>query len=133
MRFHSSAMRYKLVAVDVDGTLLNSQKQLSKVNRKPYKRPTLSAPFSGISTGRPVHAAPYFTGLLGIEDLPFILYNGAMVAVGPSHKIIFEQGLSKADAYRIMTLGMELGSTLIVWSQNRLYVSEFNQRIAEYR
>ena len=99
-------MNYRFVAIDVDGTLLDSNKNLS-----PYTKDTIQCCIaSGITvcicTGRPVQTIDRFTELLGgnefpaIQEMPFILYNGAMVAVGKTHDIIFEQSLSEKPEKR---------------------------------
>lgn len=126
-------MKYKLIAADVDGTLLDSNKKLTDVTKKTIHEAVKQGVIFAISSGRPVQAAFYFSNLLELPDMPFILYNGAVVVVGPEHEIIFNQGLSGEDARRLIHLGLELGTTLIVWSKDRLYVSEFNERVEIYK
>ena len=131
-------MNYRFVAIDVDGTLLDSNKNLSTYTKETIQRCITNGVTVCICTGRPVQTINRFTELLSgdtfpaIREMPFILYNGAMVAVGPEHNIIFEQALSEDAGKALLTLGQELGSTLIVWSKNKLYVNEFNTRIENY-
>jgi len=131
-------MNYRFVAIDVDGTLLDNNKNLSPYTKDTIQRCIASGITVCICTGRPVQTIDRFTKLLGVNEfpsirkMPFILYNGAMVAVGPEHDIIFEQSLSAEAGKTLLSLGQELGSTLIVWSKNKLYVNEFNARIENY-
>lgn len=131
-------MNYRFVAIDVDGTLLDSNKNLSLYTKETIQRCIASGITVCICTGRPVQTIERFTELLGVQELPaiqgmpFILYNGAMVAVGGKHDIIFEQPLSETAGRELLSLGQKLGSTLIAWSQNKLYVNELNERIENY-
>ncbi len=131
-------MNYRFVAIDVDGTLLDNNKNLSPYTKETIQRCIASGITVCICTGRPVQTIERFTELLGskefpaIQEMPFILYNGAMVAVGKAHDIIFEQSLSEEAGKALLSLGQKLGSTLIAWSKNKLYVNEFNARIENY-
>lgn len=131
-------MQYRFVAIDVDGTLLDNNKKLSPYTKETIQRCIANGVTVCICTGRPVQTIERFTELLGvgemlaIGEMPFILYNGAMVAVGREHDIIFEQPLSETAGKELLLLGQELGSTLIAWSKNKLYVNEFNTRIENY-
>ena len=131
-------MNYRFVAIDVDGTLLDSNKNLSTYTKKIIQQCIANGITVCICTGRPVQTIARFTELLGVHELPavqempFILYNGAMVAVGENHDIIFERPLSEKAGKELLSLGQTLGSTLIAWSQNKLYVNELNDRIENY-
>lgn len=131
-------MNYRFVAIDVDGTLLDSNKNLSPYTKETIQRCIANGVTVCICTGRPIQTIDRFTELLGVKDfpsireMPFILYNGAMVTVGQTHDIIFEQPLSETAGEELLSLGQELGSTLIAWSKNHLYVNELNARIENY-
>ena len=131
-------MNYRFVAIDVDGTLLDNNKNLSPYTKEIIQRCIASGITVCICTGRPLQTIDRFTELLGgkefpaIQEMPFILYNGAMVATGKTHDIIFEQTLSEEAGKTLLSLGQEHGSTLIAWSKNQLYVNEFNARIENY-
>jgi len=126
-------MKYKLIASDVDGTLLDSHKQLSKRNIEAIQKAVEKGAIFCISSGRPIYVVDKFSKLFGIEDMPFILYNGAVVVSGPEHKVTFEQGLKPEDALWLINKGIEVGTTVIVWSNDRLYVNEFNERTDKYQ
>jgi len=131
-------MNYRFVAIDVDGTLLDSNKNLSPYTKETIQRCIANGITVCICTGRPAQTIDRFTELLGgkefsaIREMPFILYNGAMVAVGATHDIIFEQALTEEAGKTLLSLGQELGSTLIAWSKHKLYVNEINARIKNY-
>jgi Cof subfamily protein (haloacid dehalogenase superfamily) len=127
-------MRYKLIAVDVDGTLLNSDGNISEVTKKAVKLGIEKGLIFTISTGRPIQGVEPLIKKLELDcDLPFITYNGAMVVLGKSREILYDQRLSSIDAYQIMSLGKKYDVTIAVWKDNKLYISEINERSAKYK
>lgn len=125
-------MTYKLMAVDIDGTLLNSQGVLTEETKKAIISGVERGLIFTISTGRPIQGVEYLNRMLNL-DLPFITYNGAMVVMGKSKEILYEQRLSAENANRIMELGKEFGTTIIIWSDNKLFVTELNEKVQEYK
>jgi Cof subfamily protein (haloacid dehalogenase superfamily) len=125
-------MKYKLMAVDVDGTLLNSKGNLTEVTKVAIKAGVDKGLIFTISTGRPIQGIEYFNKMLDL-DLPFITYNGAMVVMGESKEILYEQNLSQKDAKIIIELGKKYDTTMIVYVENKLYVSELSERTENYK
>jgi len=124
-------MKYKLMAVDIDGTLLDSNGVLRDETIEAIRLGVGAGLIFTIATGRPIQGVERFNKILGL-DLPFITYNGAMVVMGSSREILYERCLSFEDAMKIYSLGIERGTTIIVWSKNKLYVSELNDRSQKY-
>lgn len=124
-------MKYKLMAVDIDGTLLDSKGNITEGNKKAIALGVENGLIFTISTGRPIQGVQPLIDRLNL-DLPFITYNGAMVVMGKSREILYEQKLSIEDAERIIGLGEDYGTTIIVWSNNRLYVNRMNERGRKY-
>ncbi len=124
-------MKYRMMAVDIDGTLLDSNGVLREETIEAVRLGVAKGLVFTIATGRPIQGVERFNTLLGL-DLPFITYNGAMVVMGASHEILYERCLSYEDASRIYRLGLERGTTIIVWSKNMLNVSDLNERTQKY-
>jgi len=120
------------MAVDIDGTLLNSLGELTEETRKAIKSGIEGGLIFTISTGRPLQGAEYLNEVLNL-DLPYITYNGAMVIMGKSKEILYEQNLSSEDANRIIDLGEKYGTTIIIWADNKLFVTELNERVQKYK
>lgn len=124
-------MKYKLMAVDMDGTLLNSKGELTRNNIKAIKNAVEKGLIFTISTGRPIQGVEGFNDILGI-DLPFITYNGSMVVMGKSKEILYEKCLDAEDAIKIYELGKQYDATVIVWAKNQLFVSRMDERVKSY-
>lgn len=125
-------MKYKLVAVDIDGTLLNSEGIITEKTRISIQRAVEKGVIFSICTGRPIQGVEGFNSLLNL-DSPFITYNGAMIVMGKSKDILYEQGLSAEASRNILSIGKSLETTIIVWANNKLYAYELNERVLDYK
>lgn len=120
------------MAVDIDGTLLDSSSRLTDNTIKTIRLGVEKGLIFTIATGRPIQGVEYLNRLLGL-DLPFITYNGAMVVMGSSKEILYEQKLSCQDSRDIVELGKSYGTTIMIWKDNGLYVTEINDRVNDYK
>lgn len=124
-------MKYKLLAVDVDGTLLNNKREITPKTKEKIHEAIGKGIVFTISSGRPVQGVQLITRQLG-ADVPVITYNGAMVITGESRKIIYSCTMKKEDAIQVDRLGKERDTTIAVWSDNQLYVNRMDVRAAKY-
>lgn len=124
-------MKYRLMAVDIDGTLLNSNGIMTDNTIEVIKRAVKKGLVFTISTGRPVQGVKSIIEKLNI-DFPIITYNGAMVVMGDSGKILYEKKLTFQDAKSIIDLGGSLDVTVVVWNNNKLYVNVQNEKTRFY-
>lgn len=75
-------MTYKIAFSDIDGTLLNANREPSAALKTEVARLTANdVPFILISSRMP-HAMTWIQEELGISGLPLICYNGGLVLVG---------------------------------------------------
>ncbi len=125
-------MVYKLMAVDIDGTLLNNKDQLTEGTKLAIKHAVEKGLIFTIASGRPIQGVEYLIEMLDL-DLPFITYNGAMVVMGKSKEILYEQKLSAKDVKDILLLGEKYGLTVMAWKDNGLYATEINERVEQYK
>ena len=121
-------MKYKLIASDIDGTLLRTDKTISPRTLNAIRNAMDKGAVFAVSSGRAVHFCRLFEELTGLKDVPFILYNGARILTGPEHTVTFRQELAPSVALWLAKAGIEAGTTVIVWSDDTLYVNELNER-----
>lgn len=125
--------RYKLVAVDIDGTLLDSKGNLSLNTIEVINEGIKKGMIFTISTGRPIQGVRPLIEKLEIGmDMPLITYNGAMLIMANSGDVLFEQDLNPEDASNIINLGKQFGTLTMVWSNNKLYASELGEKAFKY-
>jgi hypothetical protein len=124
-------MAYKLIAVDLDGTLVNSNRKISERNVQAMGDAVSAGKLFVLSTGRPPQGVADIIGLLN-ADHPVILFNGALVMTAKTEKILYECLLLGDLARRAVTLGSERGTTVLVWSDGKVYVSGINGNVRAY-
>jgi len=124
---------YKLLAVDIDGTLLDSKGNLTEETIKAVNLGIEKGMIFTISTGRPPQGVEGLIKKLGItKDMPLITYNGAMVIKWKSKEILFQSTLKHEDATNIIELGKRFGTAVMVWTDNKLYASELSKKAYDY-
>ncbi len=124
-------MNYKLIAVDIDGTLYNSQSQLTDRTISAVKSAIKKGCYFVLSTGRPYEGVSKIIKALSLENMPYILYNGAMVMIGGEK--IYSLTIDPSDAKKVVDEGHKRGATMICWSNNQLYAEFYNEKIEFYK
>lgn len=71
-------MTKKLIAIDLDGTTLNSQSLISQRTASVLKKATEAGHYVSIATGRPYRMSAHFYQQLQLET-PMVTFNGALV------------------------------------------------------
>ena len=80
-------MSIKLVAVDVDDTLLNSRKELTPAVREAIEAVKARGTRFTIATGRDIRGLQRFQNILS-PAVPVITYNGAEIRMSGSGRIL---------------------------------------------
>ena len=124
-------MRYKLLAADMDGTLLDPDSRITENTEKAVKAMERAGGRFVISTGRPPRGVRAFIRQLGLTG-PVICYNGAMIIRADTGEVLYEQGLGREDAAQILKLGHSWDVTMCIWAGNRLYGSRMDERFLRY-
>ncbi|HHV58688.1 MAG TPA: HAD family phosphatase [Clostridiaceae bacterium] len=124
-------MAYKLMAVDIDGTLLDNNDVLTKYTIDTVRRGVEKGLIFTLSTGRPVQGVQEIIRALGL-NFPVITYNGAKVVMGESREILYEKKLSFNDVKTIVELGQKFGTSIMVWDEDRLFANPLNEKAEKY-
>lgn len=88
-------MKYKLLVLDVDGTLLNNQRELTKHTIETIRKVQQIGVKIALASGRPTYGIlPIAKALeLGTYDGYIISYNGAQVLSAKTGEILFERNI----------------------------------------
>lgn len=99
-------MEQKILFLDLDGTLLNDQKQITPGNRAALDAALKAGHRVVITTGRPLISAIKQSELLELtgEGCYLIAYNGGMVYDSFRKEIIYQQDLPMEAALRVIDL-----------------------------
>lgn len=123
-------MEYKLLASDMDGTLLDSRSELSAENTLAVKRLVDSGKFFVLTTGRPYQAVTKYVQALNLENMPLILYNGAMVVIGKER--VLNLTIPDELVAEIAKIGHDRRSTMICWANDKLYAEYDGEKLRNY-
>ena len=124
-------MTCKLIAVDIDGTLLNSNGRLTSRTVTAVKEAINKGTYFVLSTGRPLIGVKKISEELGLKDMPFILYNGAMVTMGG--KAVYSLTVPEEIALKVIEEGHKRGTTMICWANGDLYAESLSEKVEFYR
>ncbi|NMB27099.1 MAG: HAD family phosphatase [Tissierellia bacterium] len=115
-------MKYKLIAIDMDGTLLNSQNKISERNIKALQEAIKRGIYVVLATGRILKSALYYSKFLESNN-PIIACNGAIIYCGYGKDIIYEK-----------TIGVNLSKKIIeLAEENNLYYHFYNKDTFYYK
>lgn len=99
-------MAIKLICIDMDGTLLDNNHNISKENKEALLEATKKGIVVAITTGRLFASAKYYSDLIGI-NAPIISSNGAYIKEKNSSKVIYESTFSLEECLEIYNITKE--------------------------
>ncbi|MEW9094383.1 MAG: Cof-type HAD-IIB family hydrolase [Clostridiaceae bacterium] len=96
-------MSYKLICIDMDGTLLNESNEVSERNLQAIKKATDNGVQVAITTGRVFVSANYYADIIGVKT-PIIASNGAYIRERGSDKVIYKGILGLENCQRVIEM-----------------------------
>lgn len=93
-------MDYKLICIDMDGTLLNDKHEVSERNREAIKKATEKGVHIALTTGRLFTSAKYYSDLIGVKA-PIISSNGAYIREKDREEVIYQSVLSEEQLNKV--------------------------------
>lgn len=102
---------YELIAVDMDGTLLNHKKEISLENQKAIAAARAKGKKVVIATGRPlVGVRRYLEQLNMVTDEDYVIaFNGALVQTAQTGRVISMKTLTWDDYQDLYAVSLTLG------------------------
>ena len=117
-------MDYKIVFSDIDGTLLNQQRELSETTILEIKKLKDKVPFILISARMPA-AMKHLQKELEIENLPIISYNGGLVIV--DNEVVSSTEISLEIIEDLSSMNAEIGCHLSLYHKDEWYVPKMDR------
>ncbi|MTI46984.1 MAG: HAD family phosphatase [Firmicutes bacterium] len=124
-------MNYKLVAIDMDGTLLDSNNQISDKNKNVLKAVNEKGIQVVICTGRLFASARYYAKLLGLIT-PIIACNGAYVCEYHRNNVLYESALELIDYKKVVKVLEENNMYYHFYDNENFYTKELNYNSLKY-
>lgn len=124
-------MAIRLLAVDLDDTLLNEASEVSEANKQAIREAVARGVIVTIATGRMFESAQYFAKEIGL-DVPLISYNGALVQSAISEEVLMKRCLDEDAARAVLDLFREKGWYVQLYRNDKLYVDTKTDDTRDY-
>ncbi|MBC8591464.1 Cof-type HAD-IIB family hydrolase [Wansuia hejianensis] len=123
-------MSFKLIAIDMDGTLLNSQNEVSQRTRRAIEAASEKGVYVVLATGRILKSATNYSDDLNLYK-PIIASNGALI-VDENKNILYEKTMDKSIVEKIIELGTKNQIYYHLYSEDSFYSRVYVEEIAQF-
>lgn len=113
-------MEYKLVCIDMDGTLLNSRHKVTDYTKEILRKTHDKGVHIVISTGRIYTDAEHYSNLIGVRS-PVIASNGAFIKEKDRDEVIYKSILDESLAIKILNICTKYNIAPVFYTPHRLY------------
>ena len=125
-------MKYKLIAADMDGTLLNDDSELSERTKIAITKTAQTGVLFVAATGRAMQGVENINALFG-RDMPFIILNGASAVMGKSREVLFRKYMDPVLAKEVYDIGISRDIPIVLWTDKHLWVSREYKATSDYQ
>lgn len=122
----------RMIALDLDGTLLRSDSSVSPRTLSAIQEACSRGVVVAIATGRMYATASPYGKLLGLGDIPMVLYAGGLIQTVESKRKLFEQAIDVQDAAELLALTKRMGWQMQTYIDDVLRVAEYDEWIQDY-
>lgn len=127
-------MKYKIIASDMDGTMLNSEGVISARNIEAVEKFRSKGGIFIASTGRPQEAMDRISKSLRLDDykLPMVYNMGAMLYETKTAKVLKTFGLERKSAIELLDEFMDFGLYCHICTDKGAYTDKIVERTRIY-
>lgn len=122
---------YKFVAIDLDGTLLNSYGEVTPATKEALLKAKEKGVEIVLSSGRPISSTESLARELGVDNY-LISGNGAAVYDIQNQKLIWDRFLTKEQVLNIAKLCEENSFFYNVYTEDEVIASSLNYNVLFY-
>lgn len=122
---------YKLVAIDLDGTLLNSYGEVSNKNKEAIQKAIKKNVEVVLTSGRPIMSVKNLANEIGCNNY-MICGNGAITYDIQNDKIVYNKFLEKAKVLQIIRICEENSIFYNVYTKDNILTKNLNYNILFY-
>ena len=124
-------MNIKLVAIDLDGTLLGDDLKISPRAKEAIKRSMDEGVQVTLATGRMYRSALPYAKELGVQ-VPLITYQGGLVKMSSSGQVLYHKELSLNYAQEVIEMARKFGFHINAYLDDNLFVEEDTHLSRDY-
>ena len=119
---------YKLVAIDIDGTLLNSYGEISNKNIETIKKAKEKNVEIVLASGRPIVSVKNLANQIGADNY-MICGNGAITYDIQNEKIIYDRFLEKSKVLQIVKICEENSIFYSIYTKDTILTKNLNYNV----
>ncbi|WP_040950590.1 Cof-type HAD-IIB family hydrolase [Gorillibacterium massiliense] len=122
---------YKLIAIDIDDTLINDEKAVTPATKKALEEAVEAGIIVTLATGRAYASAQAIARQIGL-NVPIITYQGALIKNLLDEQVLYERYVPKEAAEKLLQYCVEHDLHLQTYIDDKLYTREDNEKIVAY-
>lgn len=124
---------YKLIALDIDGTLVNDEKKITERTKSAIKAARERGVTVVLATGRPIDGIIRYLEELDMftENDYALSYNGALVLKSKDREVVSKVGLLGSDLKYLFNLSKELDVNIHAFSEERGLITPKENKYTE--
>lgn len=122
---------YKLVAIDLDGTMLNSYGVVTEKTKETIKKVEENGVEVIIASGRPIDSIKEIAKEINSKNY-FIAGNGAIIYDVKKDEIIYEKTMSKEKVLEIIKICEENSISYNVYTENEILATSLKYNVLYY-
>ena len=123
-------MKYKMLVLDMDDTLLNDDHTISNENKVMLAKARELGVHIVLASGRPTPAMIAYAKELQLDNSYMISYNGAVITDLKEDKVIFEQTLTQGQIHELYDYSLKSKTHIITYVGGKI-VSETESEYIE--
>lgn len=112
---------FQLICSDVDGTLLNKERQLSAITKSTISKLSTHLPFVFISSRMP-KAIAHLQASTQTSHFPIVAYNGGLIK--NRDEVLFSNPISLQLTEQVIQLNSDIGVHLSLYNEDEWFVPE---------
>jgi Cof subfamily protein (haloacid dehalogenase superfamily) len=118
-------MKYKLLVVDVDGTLVGKDGKISTVDNEAVRKAMAAGVYVAISTGRVIKACRNIIDELSLDGY-HIFFDGAVISHSQKNEVIYSKAIKKDMVKHMVEFAEANGIYLELYTTDRFYAAKTN-------
>ncbi|MEC0092782.1 Cof-type HAD-IIB family hydrolase [Paenibacillus macquariensis] len=122
---------YKLIAIDIDDTLINDNKEVLPSTQKALEQAVAKDVVVTLATGRAYASAQHLARQTGL-NVPIITYQGALIKNLLDEQVLYERFVPKDAAHKLFDFCIEHNLHVQFYIDDKLYAREENQKLIDY-
>lgn len=123
---------YKIVAVDLDGTMLNKYGIVTEETKQTIKQTIEKGTDVIIASGRPIDSIKTIAKRNWIQTINFIAGNGSLIYDIKNDKIIYEKFLSKQKILEIAKICEENSISYNIYTEDTIIAKQLKYNVLYY-